>query len=199
MDYQNRQKYVNALKKLIEDNIYKHSLALEACMGGLYDYFESVNGLAGDELTKQDWMLAGLLHDVDYSGEYKATHPNNTLEVLKKYELEISPSVHNLIKAHAPDRTGYQPKSKGEWSIFCADSLTGLIMAVAFVYPSRKLADVKLSSVVKRLLKEPRFAAGTRREDIKKCSDPSGLNLPVEKFVEICLNSMKAVASDIGL
>ena len=68
-------------------------------------------------------------------------------------------------------------------------------MAVAFVYPSRKLADVKLSSVVKRLLKEPKFAAGTRREEIKMCVLPEGLDIPVEKFVEICLNSMKAIAA----
>lgn len=95
--------------------------------------------------------------------------------------------------------TGYQLKNKGEWSIFCADSLTGLIMAVAFVYPSRKLSDVKLSSIIKRLLKEPKFAAGTRREEIKKCIDPTGLNLPVEKFVEICFEAMKVVAGEIGL
>lgn len=121
------------------------------------------------------------------------------MEVLAKYSLTIPESVHNLIKAHAPDLTGYQPKNKAEWSIFCADSLTGLITAVTLVYPSRRLADVKLSSVVKRLLKDSNFAAGTRREDIKKSSDPNGLNLPVEKFVEICLNAMKSIADDIGL
>lgn len=194
-----RQKYIDALQKQLEPNIFKHSLALEACMGGLYDYFATNNQLGDDKATKEEWMMAGLLHDIDYSGEYKETHPNNTLEVLKKYSLEIPENVHNLIKAHAPDRTSYQPKSKGEWSIFCADSLTGLIMAVAFVYPSRKLADVKVSSVVKRLLKEPKFAAGTRREDIKKCVNPEVLNMPVEKFVEVCLDSMKLVASEIGL
>ncbi len=194
-----RQKYVNALKKQLESNVFNHSLALEACMGGLYDYFVANSGLTDSEPTKEDWMLAGLLHDIDYSGEFKPTHPQKTLEALAKYGLTISETVLNLIKAHAPDLTGYQPKNKAEWSIFCADSLTGLIMAVAFVYPSRKLADVKLSSVAKRLLKEPKFAAGTRREDIKKCVDPAGLNLPVEKFVEICLNSMKAIAGEIGL
>lgn len=193
-----RQKYIEAMKKQLEENVYKHSLALESCMGGLYDYFSSQNQTV-NEPPKEDWMLAGLLHDIDYSGEFKPTHPQKTLEALGKYGLTITDSVHNLIKAHAPDLTGYQPKNKAEWSIFCADSLTGLITAVALVYPSKKLADVKLSSVVKRLLKEPKFAAGTRREDIKKCSDPNGLNLPVEKFVEICLNSMKSVASEIGL
>lgn len=199
INYTDRQKYVEALKKQLEPNIFNHSLALEACMGGLYDYFKLNNQLTNDEPPKDEWMLAGLLHDIDFSGEFKPTHPQKTLEALTKYGLTISETVHNIIKAHAPDLTGYQPKNKAEWSIFCADSLTGLIMAVAFVYPSRKLADVKLSSVVKRLLKEPKFAAGTRREDIKKCVDPNGLNLPIEKFVEICLNSMKNISSEIGL
>lgn len=192
-------KYADALKKQLEPNVFNHSLALEACMGGLYDYFAQNNQLTNDQATKEEWMLAGFLHDIDYSGEFKPTHPQKTLEALGKYDLTISETVHNIIKAHAPDLTGYQPKNKAEWSIFCADSLTGLIMAVAFVYPSRKLADVKLSSVVKRLLKEPKFAAGTRREDIKKCVDPNGLNLSIEKFVEICLNSMKTIAGEIGL
>ncbi|MEK7495564.1 MAG: phosphohydrolase [Patescibacteria group bacterium] len=194
-----RQKYFEALKKQLEPNIFNHSLALEACMGGLYDYFKTNNTLNANEPAKDDWMLAGMLHDIDFSGEFKPDHPKKTLEVLAKYDLTISETVHNIIKAHAPDLTGRKPQNKAEWSIFCADSLTGLIMAVAFVYPSRKLADVKLSSVIKRLLKEPKFAAGTRREEIKMCANPEGLNLPVEKFVEICLNSMKAVAGEIGL
>lgn len=186
-----RQKYIEALQKQLEPNVFKHSLALEACMGGLYEYFKSSNQLSADEPSKEDWMLAGLLHDIDYSGEYKSTHPKKTLEVLQKYGLTISETVHNIIKSHAPDLTNYPPRTKAEWSIFCADSLTGLITAVALVYPSKNLADVKLSSVVKRLLKEPKFAAGTRREDIKKCVNPEGLNVPIEKFVEICLDSMK--------
>ncbi len=194
-----RQKYLDALKKQLESNIFNHSLALEACMGGLYDYFQQNNLLANEEASKEDWMLAGLLHDVDFSGEFKPTHPQKTLEALAKYDLTISEIVHNIIKSHAPDLTGRKPQNKAEWSIFCADSLTGLIMAVAFVYPSRKLADVKLSSIMKRLLKEPKFAAGTRREEIKMCVNPEGLNLPIEKFVEICLNSMKAVADKIGV
>jgi predicted hydrolase (HD superfamily) len=195
----NRDKYVEVLKKQLEPNIFNHSLALEACMAGLYDYFAQNNQLTNELITKEEWMLAGLLHDIDFSGEFKPTHPQKTLIVLAKYNLTISETIHNIIKAHAPDLTGHKPQNKAEWSIFCADSLTGLIMAVAFVYPSRKLADVKLSSIIKRLLKEPKFAAGTRREEIKMCVKPEGLNLSIEKFIEICLNSMKAVASQIGV
>ena len=194
-----RQKYFDAVKKQLEPNIFYHSLALEACMAGLYDYFAQNNQLTNNQVTKEEWMLAGLIHDIDYSGEFKATHPAKTVEVLTKYSLTIPETVLNIVKAHAPSLTGRQPQNKAEWSIFCADSLTGLIMAVAFVYPSRKLSDVKLSSIVKRLLKEPKFAAGTRREEIKMCSLPEGLNLPIEKFVEICFESMKKIAPEIGI
>jgi len=194
-----RQKYFDAVKKQLEPNIFYHSLALEACMAGLYDYFAQNNQLTNNQVTKEEWMLAGLIHDIDYSGEFKATHPAKTVEVLTKYSLTIPETVLNIVKAHAPSLTGRQPQNKAEWSIFCADSLTGLIMAVAFVYPSRKLSDVKLSSIVKRLLKEPKFAAGTRREEVKMCSLPEGLNLPIEKFVEICFESMKKIAQEIGL
>lgn len=194
-----RQKYYEALKKQLEPNIFFHSLALEACMSGLYDYFQKNNLLGENEPAKDDWTLAGLIHDVDFSGEFKENHPAKTKEALSKYGLDLPEIVHKIIQAHDARFTGVKCKNKAEWSIFCADSLTGLIMAVAFVYPSRKLSDVKLSSVVKRFLKDPKFAAGTRRNEVAMCANPEGLNLPVEKFIEICLVSMQAVADKIGL
>ncbi len=197
--YPNREKFAAAVQQQLEPNIYKHSLALEACMAGLYDYFAVNNLLGANEPPKEEWLLAGLVHDIDYSGEYKPFHPTKTLEVLQKYGLSLPENVHHIVKVHAPAITGQKQETKADWAIFCADSLTGLIVATALVYPSKKLADVKLSSVMKRLLKEPRFAAGTRREEIKMCSDPQGLNLPAEKFVEICLNSMKAIAPELGV
>jgi len=158
-----RQKYADALKKQLEPNIYNHSLALEACMGGLFEYFKENNLLTPNDPPKEDWLLAGLIHDIDFSGEFKEQHPSKTKEALAKYGLTISDVVYQIVQAHDARFTGVVCKNKAEWSIFCADSLTGLIMAVAYVYPSRKLADVKVSSVVKRLLKDLRFAAGTRR------------------------------------
>ena len=168
-------------------------------MAGLYDYFSANNLLSPNDPPKEDWMLAGLLHDIDFSGEFKELHPKRTREALSKYGLEISDVVYQIIQAHDVRFTGVVCKNKAEWSIFCADSLTGLIVATTLVYPSKKIADVKLSSVIKRFLKEPRFAAGTRREDIKRCNDPQGLNLPLEKFIEICFESIKKIAGEIGL
>lgn len=194
-----RQSYLEAAKKQLERNIFYHSLAVEACMGGLYDYFKTNSLLSENEPPRDNWTLAGLMHDIDFSGEFKEEHPAKTKEALAKYNLELPDVVHRIVKTHAPDLTGVNPESKAEWSIFCCDSLTGLIVAVALVYPSKKLADVKVSSVLKRFLKEPRFAAGTRRDEVAMCSKSEGLNLPIEKFIEICLTAMQKIASEIEL
>jgi len=195
----NRQKYLAAIKTQLEPNIFKHSLCVEACMGALYDYFQSQNLLGSSEPKRNEWTLVGLIHDIDYSQEFKPTHPEKTKEVLSKYNLTISDTVEHIVKAHAPDLTGVEPTTKADWSIFCCDSLTGLIVAVTLVYPSKKLADVKLSSVMKRFLKEPKFAAGTRRADVALCSQSDGLNLPLEKFIEISLRAMQKIAPEINL
>lgn len=194
-----RQKYYDALKNQLEPGIFKHSLALETCMSGLYDYFVANNLLTQNDPPKEDWALAGLIHDIDFSGEFKEQHPAKTREALSLYGLEISDVVYNIVQAHAVGTTSVNFKNKAEWAIFCADSLTGLIMAVAYVYPSKKLADVKVSSVLKRFLKEPRFAAGTRRNEVSMCSNSQGLNLPLEKFIEICLTSMQSIANELGV
>lgn len=183
----------------MEDNIFLHSLALEACLGGIYDYLLAQNRIGVGEPPRADWVLAGLIHDIDYCEGYKETHPAKTKEVLAKLGLAISDSVDIIVKAHASERTGVKPQNLAQWAIFCADSLTGLIMAVALIMPSKKLADVKLLSVVKRFLKDPKFAAGTRREEVARCANPDGLNIPVEKFIEICLVAMQKIASKIGL
>lgn len=191
--------YLKAVKSQLDEKIFIHSLALQACMAGLYDYFSSQGLLNAEEPIKDDWILAGLIHDIDYSDSYKEDHPNKTREVLKKYNLEVSDKVLDIVKAHAPEKTGVKPLSIAQWSIFCADSLTGLIMATAYVYPSRKLADVKASSVIKRFLKEPRFAAGTRRDEVILCEREDGLNIKLDTLVDICLSSMQKVSDSLGV
>jgi len=200
MEY-DRKKYLAAAKNQLKDNEYtfSHSLELEACMAGIYDYLLEQGQLRDDEPAREDWVLAGLIHDIDYCEGYKETHPNKIREVLAKYDLEISDTVDRIIKAHAPERTGVKPQNKAEWALFCADSLTGLINCVALIMPSKKMADVKLSSVIKRFLKDPKFAAGTRRDEVAQCVNPQGLNIPLEKIIEICLISMQKVAPEIGL
>jgi len=195
----NRQTYYDAVKKTLETNIFYHSLALEACMGAIYDHLSSLGQIGDSEPVRDDWLLSGLIHDIDYTGEFKADHPNKTREALAKHSLEITNTVDQIVKAHGPSLSGVRAQSKAQWAIFCADSLTGLIVAVALVYPSKKLADVKLSSVIKRFHHEPRFATGTRRDEVAQSQKQEGLNIPVDKFIEICFTAMQKIASQIGL
>ena len=194
----NRQPYLNAIKSSVETNIFYHSLALEACMNGIYDYLQQNNRLSPNNPPKDDWLLAGLIHDIDYGGEFKDQHPLKTKEALAKFGLEISYSVYQIVQSHDA-RQNLTYTNQAQWAILCAYSLTGLIVATALVYPTKKLAEVKSSSVVKRFHKEPRFAAGTRRDEVAKCELPDGLNIPVDKFIEICLFSMQKIALEINL
>ena len=48
-----RQKYFEAVKSQLETNMFYHSLALEACMGGIYDYL-SLQGQINDQEPKKE-------------------------------------------------------------------------------------------------------------------------------------------------
>jgi len=54
--------------------------------------------------------------------------------------------------------------------LYCVDELTGLIIAVALIRPSKKLEDVKVKSVKKKM-KDKSFAAQVDREQIMKCEE----------------------------
>ena len=80
-------------------------------------------------------------------------------------------------------------------ALFCADPLTGLIVAAALVRPDKKLASVEAKSVRKRY-KEKSFAAGASREQIALCSE---IGLELDEFFELGLAAMQGIASDLGL
>jgi len=174
------------------ENIVKHMLALEATMGGLFDHLKPTDGS-----TKDEWMMAGLLHDGDYcEGVPMERQGIQIAEWARQKGFELSENIAHAMAAHNWSNTGVEPKNQMDWAIFCTDSLTGLIVASALVLPTKKLADVKVSSVLKRF-KEPSFARGTRREDIILCEEKLGIKL--EDFVSLTLTSMQSIASDIGL
>jgi len=76
------------------------------------------------------------------------------------------------------------------------DELTGLIIAVALVRPSKKLEDVEVKSVKKKM-KDKGFAAQVNREQILKCEEL--LCITLDEFIQITLDAMKGVSDSIGL
>lgn len=176
-------------EKVANKNIIKHMLATEAMMGALAKKF--------DPEKEEEWEMAGLLHDGDYSEGVPVERQGIQIsEWLEEKKLEIPETVKHAMAAHNMANTGVKPISKMDWALFCGDSLTGLIVASALVLPSKKLADLKVESVLKRF-KEPGFARGTRREDIKMCEEYLGISL--EEFVKITLEAMQEIHERIGL
>ena len=185
----NREESLNFLNQQIENkNIIKHMLATEAMMK------ELAKKLGGNE---EEWAIAGLLHDGDYND--KVPEEKQGLEVtkiLRERGFEIPENVAQAMAAHNWHNTGVEPKTLMDWSLFCGDSLTGLIVACALVRPDKKLPSLNLESVLKKF-KDKSFAGGTRREDIALCEEKLGIPLP--DFIEIVLKSMQNISSDLGL
>lgn len=195
--------------KLIEEhvtnkNIVKHMLATEALMGGVYDELKN-RGRTDEEMggTKEEWMMAGLLHDGDYCESVPMEKQGVQIaEWVKEKALpagrqgfDLPENVCHAMAAHN-HLTGVLPENLMDWTIFMGDSLTGLIVASTLVLPSKKLADLTVESVLKRF-KENSFAKGTRRTDIAMSEEKIGLSL--EEFVRVVLGSMQAVSNELGL
>ena len=188
-----RDEALKLLKKYIKtENTVKHLMATEAIMKALARKFEPDK--------EEAWALAGLLHDIDYETvdqETKEGHAKMSVEILKKEKVDLPESVLKTILAHCyslyPE---YKPKNKMEWSLFICDSLTGLIVATTLVRPDKKLASVKVKSIMKKF-KQKSFAAGTRREEIALCEEKLGI--PLRDFVELSLQALQSKAEELGL
>lgn len=150
----------------------------------------------GDEQT---WRVAGMLHDLDWDHLEKdwEQHCGTTLEQMLA-TIKAPSELLADIRSHYASMYGekYPLDSMLRKCLYCVDELTGFIIAVTLVRPSKKIADVELSSVKKKL-KDKAFAAQVDREQIKKCEEL--LNIPLDEFIQITLDAMKGIAGDLDL
>ena len=109
-------------------------------------------------------------------------------------EMGVSESIAHAILSH--NETHNIPlETKLDKALFCADPLTGLITAAALIRPDKKLAGLETKSVMKRF-NEKSFAAAVNRQQIAQCSE---LGLELDEFIELGLEAMKGIATDLGL
>ncbi len=97
--------------------------------------------------------------------------------------------------AHA-EHTGTSRDTILKKCIYAVDELTGLIVAVALVRPSKKLAETSVRSVVKKW-KEKSFAAGVDREIIERGVEELGVEL--QEHIETVLKAMQGISEKLGL
>jgi putative nucleotidyltransferase with HDIG domain len=171
---------------LSNDKLISHCLASEAIMRALAEKFGEDPDL---------WGMAGLLHDLDYeiTGEDSAVHGLETEKLLNAKG--VSPVLSNVIKKHNAEGLGLERTTLFEYALTCAETITGMIVATALVYPDKKIASVKPKSVTKRM-KTKHFARAVSRERIMECEK---MGMPLNEFVSLSLKAMEKIAGDIGL
>jgi predicted hydrolase (HD superfamily) len=81
-------------------------------------------------------------------------------------------------------------------AIFACDELVGFIGACVKVRPSKTIADLPVSSVVKRL-KDKAFARSVNREDVY--GGAAEVGRPIEEHIAFMIEALKPIAGEIGL
>jgi len=182
----NRDDALASIEANVENwNLINHMLATEAIMRALARH------LGEDE---EEWGLTGLLHDIDVELTEGDMRAHSKLGVDIARELGASEEMARAILCHN-EAHGIFPETLLDKALFCADTLTGLIVAGALVRPDKKLEGLTTKSLIKRF-GEKRFAAGANREQIAKCRE---LGLELEEFIELGLESMKRIAEELGV
>jgi putative nucleotidyltransferase with HDIG domain len=167
------------------DALLKHALAVEAAMRA---YAERRG--ADPEL----WGVTGLLHDFDYERwPTLEDHPFRGSEILA--ERGVSEEIRRAILGHG-DHTKVPRDTDMAKALFAVDELCGFLTACALVRPSRKIAEVPVKSVKKKM-KDKAFARGVAREDIVKgCAE---LGVDLDDHIAVVRDAMAGVAKELGL
>lgn len=145
------------------------------------------------------WEAVGLLHDMDYerhpNQEQSPTegHPFVGVAVLR--EQGWSEEVCRAILSHA-DYAGVPRETALERTLYAVDELSGFVMAVARVRPSKSIHEVDVASVKKKM-KDKAFARAVNRDDIVRGA--AELGMPLEDVIAGVITALKADAERLQL
>jgi len=182
----NREYYLELLKQQVANpKMIAHSLASEAVLRKLANRFGE---------SEEIWGIAGLLHDIDVeitNGD-SLRHGPVGAEMLRAEGLP-----EELVEAvllHNEKATQQKRSTTFHHALAAGETITGLIFAVALVYPDKKISSVKTKSVVKRM-KEKLFAASVNRDAIMECE---AIGIPLDEFTALALEALSPIEAELG-
>ena len=145
------------------------------------------------------WEAVGLLHDMDYEKhpnlERSATDGHPSVGVAWLRENGWSEEVCRAILSHA-DYSGVTPETPLEKTLRAVDELSGFVVAVALVRPTKSINDVDLAAVKKKM-KDKAFARAVNREEIVHGAEQLGL--PLDEVITNVIAALQADAARLGL
>ena len=171
------------------DSLRKHMLAVEAAMRVYAARYGEDENL---------WGITGLLHDLDFErfpdmDDPVDGHPRTELRLFR--QLGYPEAMLHAIEGHAP-YLGIPRMTRMDRALVAVDELTGLIMAVGYVRPSKDLEDVTVASVRKKW-KDKAFAAAINRHEIEAYT--AELGEPLEEHIALVLVALQGIAGELGL
>jgi predicted hydrolase (HD superfamily) len=167
------------------ESLRRHALQVETCVAAYARRFAE---------REEDWRVTALLHDFDYEVHPEAPdHPMKGEAILASRG--VRPDIRRAILSHA-NYSGVSRDSLLEKSLFACDELSGFISACALVKPSRKVAEVDVKSVRKKM-KDKAFARSVSREDI--VNGAAGLEVDLDEHIGFCIQAMQDNAEAVGL
>ena len=105
-------------------------------------------------------------------------------------------AVIKAILSHAEEISGVKPETPMEKTLMAVDELTGFVIAVTLVRPSKSILDVELKSIKKKW-KDRLFAAPVNRQEIEHAAATLGVEL--DAHIQMVLDAMKGNANVLGL
>jgi len=167
----------------------RHALAVEAAMRTL----ARSRGVV-DSAEVERWGIVGMVHDFDYERwPTEEGHVWRGMEILQ--QRGWPEDVIRAVGAHAP-YTGIEPQTLMEKGILAADELTGFVGACALVRPSKRIADLPVESVLKRM-KEKAFARSVDRRCVLRGAEVWGT--PLGELTALVIRSQIPIAERLGL
>ena len=166
-------------------NMIKHCVASEAVLRAIAQKLNK---------NQEEWGLAGLLHDIDVEITQADPYKHGPYAAIMLDGL-LTPEAIDAIVMHNEMASGKERTTVFQHALAAGETITGLIMATAMVYPDRKLASVKTKSITKRM-KEKAFAASVKRENILECEL---FGIPINDFAEMALIAMQKISSELGM
>ena len=178
------------------ESLRKHALAVETCVTAMGEAEANRLGMSGDERGRflELYSTTALLHDFDY--EKHPTAEEHPFVGVRELERQGWPQeLRTAILAHA-QYSGVPRVTHLDKSLFACDELAGFLTACALVKPTKKIAEVEVSSVRKKM-KDKAFARGVNREDVIQGAAELGVEL--DAHIGFCLEAMKRRADELGL
>lgn len=167
------------------ESLRRHCLAVETAMRAYARKFGQ---------PEEAWGMLGLLHDFDYE-RYPTTEDHTKVGAKVLDEAGYPAWMCEALLVHGFDEN-YPRSSLMDRALYAVDELTGFISAVALVRPSKAVADVKYSSVKKKL-KDKSFASGVHRAELTEGAEELGV--PFDEHVTFVIAAMAANAEALGL